>query len=247
MDYNHGVEDGDRPNRVGLVGCVKTKLPGPAKARDLYVSTMFEGRRRFVERSCARWFVLSAKHGLLDPDEIIEPYDVSLARAPVSERRSWAARTLAELDAVMGPVEDVTFEIHAGAQYRDFGLVQGLRSRGAQVVVPAQRLSQGKQLQFYADDDAPPARQSSTAPQVSRRTSSVGSATGPAKYAPLTAWLDGQSASTVRASFAEIERILNFTLPASARRHQAWSANTGVPTAGRAHGSTAAGVPRDST
>jgi hypothetical protein len=33
---------------------------------------------RPVEASCGTWLVLSAKHGLLDPDEIIEPYDVAL-------------------------------------------------------------------------------------------------------------------------------------------------------------------------
>jgi hypothetical protein len=42
------------------------------------------------------------------------------------------------------------FEIHAGADYRDFGLADGLLQRGAVVTVPTLGLSQGRQLAFYA-------------------------------------------------------------------------------------------------
>src|SRR5437879_2590214 len=60
--------------RVGLVGCVKSKRSVPTAAADLYTSTLFVGRRRWVEASCERWFILSAKHGVVPPDELIEPY-----------------------------------------------------------------------------------------------------------------------------------------------------------------------------
>ena len=61
--------------RIGLVGCVKKKGPVAAPAEELYVSPLFVGRRRFVESTCDRWFILSALHGLVDPHEVIEPYD----------------------------------------------------------------------------------------------------------------------------------------------------------------------------
>src|SRR3990172_9853687 len=68
--------------RVGLVGCTKSKQTHAAPARDLYTpSALFRGRRDYVERSCGRWFVLSAKYGLVDPDSIIEPYDQTLTKA----------------------------------------------------------------------------------------------------------------------------------------------------------------------
>jgi hypothetical protein len=55
----------DRPSRrIGLVGCVKDKVNVPTKARDLYVSPLFVGRRRYVERTCDQWWILSAAHGL---------------------------------------------------------------------------------------------------------------------------------------------------------------------------------------
>lgn len=61
--------------KIGLVGCVKTKRATGAPARDLYTSTLFTGRRRYVEESSDRWFVLSALHRLVRDDERLEPYD----------------------------------------------------------------------------------------------------------------------------------------------------------------------------
>jgi hypothetical protein len=46
--------------RIGLVGCVKSKLPRAGPARDLYTSALFRGAWCAVERSCERWFILSA-------------------------------------------------------------------------------------------------------------------------------------------------------------------------------------------
>lgn len=105
--------------RIGLVGCVKTKLPSPAPAGDLYVSPLFRGRRDFVERTCDRWFVLSAKHGLVEPQQILEPYDETLAGRPSSELRAWAGRVVRELKDRLGPLREHTFEVHAGAAYRN--------------------------------------------------------------------------------------------------------------------------------
>ena len=41
------------------------------------------------------------------------------------------------------------FEIHAGAEYRDFGLVEGLRVRNCPVEVPTEGMRIGEQLRFY--------------------------------------------------------------------------------------------------
>ena len=63
---------------VILAGCVKTKAPEASPGCDLYLSPLFERRRRYAESSGRPWYILSAEHGLLDPGSIIEPYDVHL-------------------------------------------------------------------------------------------------------------------------------------------------------------------------
>ncbi|MEX0663315.1 MAG: DUF6884 domain-containing protein [Acidimicrobiia bacterium] len=135
--------------RIGLVGCVKVKASKPLAAADLYLSTLFQGRRSYVESSCDEWWILSAKHGLVDPGDVLAPYDVTLKDASRVERRRWSQSVLHDVDERVHPVVGDVFEVHAGAEYRDFGLLQGLEDRGCEVVIPTQGLGIGRQLQFY--------------------------------------------------------------------------------------------------
>jgi hypothetical protein len=119
--------------RIGLVGCVKSKRSVASPAQDLYTSPLFLGRRAFVERTCKRWFILSAKHGLVDPATIVQPYDHTLTKASTEERRTWSENVLSELHRELGDLRGYTFEIHAGHAYADFGLTAGLRAAGAEI------------------------------------------------------------------------------------------------------------------
>ena len=140
--------------RIGLVGCVKAKLDHAAPAMDLYVSTLFRGRRTYVERTCERWFILSALYGLVRTSVLLEPYDLALNKASRADRRTWATSVLSQLDAELGSCAGLTFEIHAGASYADYGLVDGLMARGAVVERPCAGLGMGQQLAFYAEPRA---------------------------------------------------------------------------------------------
>lgn len=101
--------------RIGLIGCVKSKLPYASKAKDLYISPLFKGRRDYVEHTCERWFILSAEHGVVEPDRVLAPYDKTLTHVSPSARRAWAQRVLSELETKLGTLADHTFELHAGA------------------------------------------------------------------------------------------------------------------------------------
>jgi len=57
------------------VTCVKEKLSGSHKAEDLYISDLFKKMRNFVEIYDYDWRIISAKHGLIDPEDIIESYE----------------------------------------------------------------------------------------------------------------------------------------------------------------------------
>jgi hypothetical protein len=135
--------------RIGLVGCVNKKVGVPRVAKDLYVSTLFVGRRSYVERSSDEWWVLSAKHGLVHPDEVLAPYNVTLKDADRLARRSWSNQLLLVIDERIQPRRGDVFEIHAGAEYREFGLLDGLRDRGCVVEIPTEGMPFGVQLRFY--------------------------------------------------------------------------------------------------
>jgi hypothetical protein len=134
---------------VGLVGCVKSKQTVATRAGDLYTSALFKGRRAWVERNCDCWYVLSAKHGLVDPAAILEPYDESLVAKGRADRHRWAQQVLGQLGQELGELGGHRVEIHAGMAYVDFGLREGLVRCGAEVVVPTQGLRQGEHLAFY--------------------------------------------------------------------------------------------------
>lgn len=106
-----------------------------------------------MERTCERWFVLSAKHGLVDPDTMLEPYDETLKNAGRGERQRWSAAVVRALQLELGSFSSTVFEIHAGDDYRGFGLVDGIRELGGQVIVPTERFSLGQQLAFYRTRD----------------------------------------------------------------------------------------------
>ena len=57
--------------RIAIVSCVKQKRASAAPARDLYVSELFRGLRRFAEVRADAWYILAAEHGLLHPDEAV--------------------------------------------------------------------------------------------------------------------------------------------------------------------------------
>jgi uncharacterized HhH-GPD family protein len=136
---------------VVLVGCVKTKGPSAARARDLYRSALFDRRRHYAEQSSVPWYILSAEHGLLAPDAIIEPYDVYLADEPDDYRRAWAEWVVAKLEREIGHLRGASIEVHAGAAYVD-AIYSPLTRRGAVVVNPLSGLRQGEQLAWYTSD-----------------------------------------------------------------------------------------------
>jgi hypothetical protein len=46
---------------------------------------MFAKRRRPAESSGGPWVIFSAKHGIIVPDQVIEPNDIAMSSLPVAE------------------------------------------------------------------------------------------------------------------------------------------------------------------
>lgn len=81
---------------VGLVACGKRKQDHPAPAAELYCGDLFRKACAYARFAYDDWFILSAKHGLVPPDTILAPYDLSLRHLNARERREWADRVLAQ-------------------------------------------------------------------------------------------------------------------------------------------------------
>jgi len=83
---------------VVLVSCSKKKLPRKAKAEDLYIGPLFKLSLRYAySLNPAAIFVLSAKYGLVDLEQGLEPYDLTLNEMPANDVKSWAGSVLDQL------------------------------------------------------------------------------------------------------------------------------------------------------
>jgi hypothetical protein len=137
-----------RPSRVLLLGCVKRKRSVACPARDLYASPLWHGRRAYAEAAALPWAIISAEHGLVDPLTVVEPYDASLVHRPASERRAWGRMVADALDWRFGPLDELTFEMHAGRAYRD-AIAEAAAGTGARFEAPLAGLGLGHQLAWY--------------------------------------------------------------------------------------------------
>jgi hypothetical protein len=129
--------------RAILVGCVKLKLDRTAAAKELYVSALWRRRREYAERYDGEWMILSAKHGLLDPERRIAPYNIALSDLSADERRSWGRRVIRQLEDRLGSLAGTKFEIHAGSLYRR-AIEAGVVERGGTVTAPLEGLGMGE-------------------------------------------------------------------------------------------------------
>lgn len=133
--------------RVGLVACASQKLERPAPARELYVSQLFKKASAYAEATCDRWYILSAKHGLIRPDEVIAPYDMRLGTDDSPPVHVWADRVRGQLAAELADVPRVTLVALAGVQYQTV-----LRPCQWPFEIPMKGLGIGQQLGYLTTE-----------------------------------------------------------------------------------------------
>lgn len=137
--------------RYYFVGCGKAKATAPTSAKDLYVGSLFRARRAYVERFDRPWFIVSAKLGLVLPNEVIAPYERKMAELATIDRLAWPLAVVHSfLDRLIEPLDprSITIEIHAGAEYAD-PLADVLGVLGINNSRPVRGLGQGEQMAWY--------------------------------------------------------------------------------------------------
>jgi hypothetical protein len=133
---------------IVLVSCVKTKRPEAAAAKDLYTSALFRKERSYAERSRVPWYILSAEHGLVAPEQWLAPYERYLPDESSTYREAWGIKVVDDLEQIEGSLKGKVIEIHAGTVYLQ-AINSLLLSRGAIIVDPLRGLPMGKRLQWY--------------------------------------------------------------------------------------------------
>ena len=80
---------------IALVGCGKSKVDFACAAKDLYTGPLFRKCRRYAELVADEWYILSAEHGLVFPDQVLAPYDRELPEIP--KQYDWATMVMGQM------------------------------------------------------------------------------------------------------------------------------------------------------
>ena len=111
LDMGHARELHDFD--IVLLGSLGDRVQVPAPAKDIFRAPAFQLSRTDEEAVGSRWYVLSAEHGLVAPDEWISPDARTLAELEPEYRVVWAAWVAARLQSLVGPLDDVTIRVDA--------------------------------------------------------------------------------------------------------------------------------------
>lgn len=112
--------------RVGLIACSKQKLDHAAPAHLLYNSPLFKLSKAYIVRNVVigacnvnsrnEWGILSAKYGLVMPDQVLEPYDLALSDLPRLKLERWQDWVYEQLLDKWD--EGIIYTVLAGHDYR---------------------------------------------------------------------------------------------------------------------------------
>ena len=130
-----------------LISCVSKKLNYGAKAKDLYISPLFKYSLAYARKLNPNMiYILSAKHGLVDLNEYIEPYNETLNEKRTHEVKEWAKKVVNQMNKKHDLDKD-KFIFLAGNKYRKY-ILPHLKN----YEIPLDGLGIGKQLAFLKNE-----------------------------------------------------------------------------------------------
>jgi len=102
--------------KIALVACSKNKQTFECSAKEMYSkSVLFSKTIKFCEKQFDEIFILSAKYGVLDLQQIIQPYDETLNTFTKDQKREWVSKCLMKLKSMT--TNSDSFYFFAGKNY----------------------------------------------------------------------------------------------------------------------------------
>lgn len=133
--------------KIILISCSSKKLSYLAKAKEIYISPLFKLNVKYaIFLKPDKIFILSAKYGLLDLEQEIEPYNLTLNSMKDAEIKTWAEKVLKNLKK-HADLNNDEFIFLAGEKYRRH-LVPEINKYH----IPLKDFGIGKQLKFLKEN-----------------------------------------------------------------------------------------------
>lgn len=138
---------------LGLISCTKSKQSYPCKASEMYLpSNLFRKAYSYAVKNYDFVAILSAKYGLVFPDDEIKPYDLTLNAVNVNKRKEWAEKAFNQMKSRLKLEDFANVFFHAGKKYREH-LIPKLENLGIRCKVPLEHLGIGEQMAWYSKQD----------------------------------------------------------------------------------------------
>ena len=131
--------------KIALVSCVSEKASAACAARIFYTSTWFQKAALYATQTANEWYILSAKYGLVHPDQVLEPYNTTLKTMGKIDRQKWAEGVFSSLQSHLKSGDAVI--LLAGQTYREF-LVNPISQMSCSISIPLEGLRIGEQMQW---------------------------------------------------------------------------------------------------
>ena len=131
---------------IAFISCVKLKKIGLYKAEVLYISDFFKKSLKYCQLNHDKIFILSAKYGLLNLDDQIEDYEMTLNNFSKNEKIIWSKKVFYQISKKIN-IDDKLF-FYVGENYRKY-LLPLIKNN---YEIPLKGLGIGKQLRFYKNN-----------------------------------------------------------------------------------------------
>jgi len=130
---------------IVLLMCGKHKLSYKAKAKEMYTSPRFQESILYAKTltSEKNIYILSAKHGLLELEKKIFPYNKSIYDMPIHKKEKWAKKVIKQISKVSNLNEDRYIFL------TDDDYCSELYPVLKNVVLPLKGLNQEEHLEFF--------------------------------------------------------------------------------------------------
>ena len=114
--------------RIALIACSNSKQgkddrERKFKACEIYTGNSFKKGKKAIEDGrfgCEEYYIISAKHHLLDKSDMISWYDKTLYKMKCNERKAWAEEVLSGLRNKGYNLDKDVFYIFGGGKYYEY-------------------------------------------------------------------------------------------------------------------------------
>lgn len=129
---------------IVFLSCGKTKAKKTCKAKDMYQGALFKKSYEYAQTLKPRKiYILSAKYKVLELEDVISPYELTLNKMTKHQQKKWAYDCYLQLKSKGQNFNEEAIFL-CGDNYRKY-LSQVFKNSK----FPLQNLSFGNQLKFY--------------------------------------------------------------------------------------------------